>query len=92
MQHDVLTDSLTRQSEVGETCHNAGDGDQLFALDSKTRCEPGDRKTRVVVLITQRSQVHVLPPLLVEPQVMGMIVQDHSRLVPESATTRAEVC
>jgi hypothetical protein len=44
------------------------------------------------MLITQRSQVHVLPPLLVEPQVMGMIVQDHSRLVPERATTRAEVC
>jgi hypothetical protein len=44
MQHDVLTDSLTRQSEVGETCDNGGDGDQLFALDSKTRCEPGDQE------------------------------------------------
>jgi hypothetical protein len=40
MQHDVLTDSLTRQSEVGETCHNAGDGDQLFALTARRAVSP----------------------------------------------------
>ena len=40
----LLTDSLTRQSEVGETCHNAGDGDQPYALASKTRRDPGDQE------------------------------------------------
>jgi hypothetical protein len=44
VQHDVLTDSLTRQSEVRETCYNAGDGDQPCALASKTRRDPGDRE------------------------------------------------
>jgi hypothetical protein len=44
VQHDVLTNSLTRQAEVGETCHNAGDGDQPCALASETRSDPGDQE------------------------------------------------
>jgi hypothetical protein len=44
VQHDVLTDSLTRQAEVGETCHNAGGGDQPCALASETRSDPGDQE------------------------------------------------
>jgi hypothetical protein len=65
VQRDALTDSLTRQAEAGETQHDAGDGDQPCALGPARHVGTSEtRKRGVVVLITQRLQVQILPSLL----------------------------
>ena len=59
----LLTGLLTRLIGTEKTERDAEDGHRAIPQVSETRRDVGDAQEHVVWLITQRSQVQILPPL-----------------------------